>query len=1031
MIMAQPPSTGPQTPSSIMDDFERGRCYLDTFKVAPIATLQDRETGSQVYEDGAKRSRMESAMTNRNNMPASTLANSKLEQQALEHVDRFQKAFAEIYPKRRPLFLTPLNEAGLRKFVCTTVRPAKLQYTELYSYDSCAQFVSDFIRYEPLENPVQMPDYLPSPASVLTWQVGDAFDMSVLLCSLLIGVGYDAHVVVGYAPRHVTLNDQREGTCPFLERALAKEKQTETVGAAAGLDDKENQKKTKYAIRPPVKSSSTYEEALKAKEKDADARRRVDKDSARQREEQQRRDAERHLETMMDMGMTDNVEGEDEHRGRRVHAWVLVLKGRRELTNNLFIEPSTGAVYPKFEDAPYEGIEFLFNHRNFWINQQLPEPHSDARNDISEMKYDLSNPRHWEPVMPQGNWGFIPEDERPLSAVLSGLVAPGTLQSATSRVATAATNVRPNTSRQVGGDGFMGPDSTRGGTAAGTAMPTTSPPQSATMTNPAMRSVTIGAGAIPPMTPGGATGVAVASMFTTQALAAGADPAAALQGYPIVQMPPSWVARLVVPRVAFDTRCPRGQKVIMYHRCRHEIFALFGECARWDGCVDRVTTFEDDMCYIVKECREYFMRRKDKLRERITRPPEDAIVERFDQGAVSGVREIVSVRGKMRMTTFYPSARLDGLASREETFIHSSFASREWGNPDALIPRDKTVEVFYSRDDRMVYRSVRYEPVSAEYVARQIQRKQQEQLAYLGINPALAQQSGLHGNAGAERKLFGDSKAEYLQPIRKIAEKYARNTQRPADEDVAKRVFYVADDEIRLVYHFGEGRITQSCKVFGREGMSHITQVDPLSPSPEEGAVFEEYQSLVQAEKESIQSVRDVEAEAKEIKYQRLKEEQHVVLVTPYYEVMRQKMEESDDDQVEDEAIGKDYLAAYLPVLTGNRKRLNRQEAMDVRDKVLKALKERLIARANILQSRYDEEQQFLLRKQANYQRDRDIITREEEERYEKECEEAMFRIKILEQRLKRHEEESVSRYYALDQTLRSDERLENLHAFE
>ena len=69
-----------------------------------------------------------------------------------------------------------------------------------------------------------------------------------------------------------------------------------------------------------------------------------------------------------------------------------------------------------------------------------------------------------------------------------------------------------------------------------------------------------------------------------------------------------------------------------------------------------------------------------------------------------------------------------------------------------------------------------------------------------------------------------------------------------------------------------------------------------------------------------------------------------------------------------------------------------------MRERVLKALKERLIARANILQSRYDDEQQQLLRKQANYQRDRDIITREEEEKYERECEEAMFRIKILEQ---------------------------------
>lgn len=112
------------------------------------------------------------------------------------------------------------------------------------------------------------------------------------------------------------------------------------------------------------------------------------------------------------------------------------------------------------------------------------------------------------------------------------------------------------------------------------------------------------------------------------------------------------------------------------------------------------------------------------------------------------------------------------------------------------------------------------------------------------------------------------------------------------------------------------------------------------------------------------------------------------------------------------------------PPPQGNRKRLTRGEALEVRDRALRALKERLIARANILQSRYDEEQQFLLRKQANYQRDRDIITREEEEKYERECEDAMFRIKILESRLRRHEEESVAKYLALDERLRGDERL-------
>jgi hypothetical protein len=40
------------------------------------------------------------------------------------------------------------------KFVCTTLRPSQLVYTELYDLDGTAQFVADFLSYEPLEDPL-------------------------------------------------------------------------------------------------------------------------------------------------------------------------------------------------------------------------------------------------------------------------------------------------------------------------------------------------------------------------------------------------------------------------------------------------------------------------------------------------------------------------------------------------------------------------------------------------------------------------------------------------------------------------------------------------------------------------------------------------------------------------------------------------------------------------------------------------------------------------------------------------------------
>jgi hypothetical protein len=50
---------------------------------------------------------------------------------------------------------------------------------------------------------------------VLDWQAGDCFDFSIALCSLLIGAGYDAYVVIGTAPKRITSKDESLMECPF------------------------------------------------------------------------------------------------------------------------------------------------------------------------------------------------------------------------------------------------------------------------------------------------------------------------------------------------------------------------------------------------------------------------------------------------------------------------------------------------------------------------------------------------------------------------------------------------------------------------------------------------------------------------------------------------------------------------------------------------------------------------------------------------------------------------------------------------
>jgi hypothetical protein len=52
-----------------------------------------------------------------------------------------------------------------------------------------------------------------------------------------------------------------------------------------------------------------------------------------------------------------------------VHAWVLVLSGKREVPESFFIEPFTGISHP-VTSPNYLGIESVWNDTNYWVNMQ-------------------------------------------------------------------------------------------------------------------------------------------------------------------------------------------------------------------------------------------------------------------------------------------------------------------------------------------------------------------------------------------------------------------------------------------------------------------------------------------------------------------------------------------------------------------------------------------------------------------------------------------------------------------------------------
>ena len=129
-------------------------------------------------------------------LPESYTCNSNKEELCLEFVRHFNANYERLYPERKPLFLICPNEYGVDKFVCTTVRPTLLPFREVYDIEKTAEFVSNYLDYEPLELPTEPPSCLPSPAQV---RVG-----TVWACRAVASKGCQGGAGGGHSTTHPT-----------------------------------------------------------------------------------------------------------------------------------------------------------------------------------------------------------------------------------------------------------------------------------------------------------------------------------------------------------------------------------------------------------------------------------------------------------------------------------------------------------------------------------------------------------------------------------------------------------------------------------------------------------------------------------------------------------------------------------------------------------------------------------------------------------------------------------------------------------
>lgn len=851
--------------------------------------------------------------SNSENVPPSYKTNTTKEELCFEYISAFIEQFRSMHPKRRVPYMIAENEYGVRKFVCSTVRPTQLPITELYDMYECASFLSGYVIYEPLDPPTQPPKVLVSPTETLKSHTGDCFDVAMLLASFLIANGYDAYVVYGYAPKFIALRDQSQTLCPLASQ-LAESEVTEQ-------DDE------------PIDVSQQQESAdMNADNKDAlyvapDNGVKESKFKADEREQIRIAGLDPFVLWREDSGVGNPITecpGSNSQADEKfVHAWVLVRAGKREVKEHLFLEPSTGRAYSVL-NSPYLGVENVWNNSNFWILL-------DNAAKVSEVNFDFSNESIWEYLF------------------ISPIMARGFESSS---------------------NGTLGGESKQGDGEDPTSL--------AVMRNQI----------------GGNTSYANMEKYL--------DP------------PPSWVAPLALERSMLLLRYPpAGKRTVYYLRAKVDYFA---RNTHRQGMVMRITTYLDNSRVMVKEIHEWYENRKDKMYKRVRHMLNTHyFIEYFHPGSCGEVKQWLEYPGKRTDILFHVNGRTDRLKRRVD------------------VLGVKSVEYFENRIDKLSYRAT-----------------------YLTTDKS--------ATGGRHFPLPGHGLANEIY-ILKMMTLYDRATEAgapPTGDDVAKRTFFVKEGKAVFQWHFAAGKITSVIKTYphtkgggsvttvttnqqgtGPDGqsrgalapsassMGHAALANSNDDNPQDDDI-PGLQEAAALERDCYSNIKSSQILLQQIVAIRHEMEDNVVIDRTVFEAafegadkISAQNKNAAANEAADSGKGSDYLSPYLRHINDVTK-ITKEEALEIRQVCLDALKARLVERANIIQSRLNEENSKLARKQEQFQRSQregDLSTEE----YESYCTQAMFRIQILEERLGKHEETALKKFADLDAKLAADPRLKVL----
>lgn len=419
------------------------------------------------------------------------------------------------------------------------------------------------------------------------------------------------------------------------------------------------------------------------------------------------------------------------------------------------------------------------------------------------------------------------------------------------------------------------------------------------------------------------------------------------------EIPSSWVSKLQIDQNELTLRFPPdGQRTIFYSQAKLELFAgwLYAPTSRRDLCglgssshqgmTSRLFVYLDRGRRIVKEAREVFASRQDKLISRTRCPLNGEVLETFQPGRSFSLQRLLECTGRYRDMHFFVEGRQDGLFRRTD------------------IVGQKIVERFMGRPDGLSYRSVSVTP----------------------DDTTLKPQYSLPG---------GESAGDLV--VHKMTQKFIPWN---VNGNISKRTYYVQEAHIRTQYHHDDSRVTRQDRVHTKEchvgAAAHTTQRAQVSLCISEkgssshqkvGAassdmapmLFENpdvLQPVLAAERDCLTEVRRSQLETIELLKLRKREEMCVVLDRPAMDKVCDLRSDSVREEIRraswdlDGSLRVDYLTPFLRS-TSEVHSMSCVEAQHAHDSCLRSLKERLIERANIIMTRLNEENSKLAKRQA------------------------------------------------------------------